>query len=348
MQIAQVLSGYSLGEADMLRRAMGKKIKAEMDAQRARFVDGAVERGLTKAKADEIFDLLAKFADYGFNKSHAAAYALIAYQTAWFKANHPVEFLAASMTLDKGNTDKLAEFRDEAQRLGIRVAPPSVNRFGGRFRRARWTPTASRRSATRFRAVKGVGEAQAEALVAARGERGPSRRSPIWRRRLDPRGVNKKALESLAGGRAPSTSSSPTAAVAFAAIEPMLAIANRAATEKARRPERACSATAEPATLRATRRAVAANGTAAGASSTPSASSSPAIRSKPMTRRSSGCARRAGRISRARCAAARRPRGSRRACSTAPSGAPKPAPRWASCSSPIRPANMRRSCSRRA
>ncbi|HRY03447.1 MAG TPA: DNA polymerase III subunit alpha, partial [Beijerinckiaceae bacterium] len=116
MQIAQVLSGYSLGEADMLRRAMGKKIKAEMDAQRARFVTGAIEGGLDKAKADEIFDLLAKFADYGFNKSHAAAYALIAYQTAWFKANHPVEFLAASMTLDKGNTDKLAEFRNEARR----------------------------------------------------------------------------------------------------------------------------------------------------------------------------------------------------------------------------------------
>ncbi len=89
MQIAQILSGYSLGEADMLRRAMGKKIKAEMDAQRARFVDGAVERGVPKAKADEIFDYLAKFADYGFNKSHAAAYALVAYQTAWCKANHP-------------------------------------------------------------------------------------------------------------------------------------------------------------------------------------------------------------------------------------------------------------------
>ena len=136
MQIAQTLSGYSLGEADMLRRAMGKKIKKEMDAQRARFVDGAVERGLTRLKADEIFDLLAKFADYGFNKSYAAAYALIAYWTGWFKANHPAEFLAASMTLDKSNTDKLAEFRAEAQRLGIKVAAPSVNEFPGRFRRA--------------------------------------------------------------------------------------------------------------------------------------------------------------------------------------------------------------------
>ncbi len=133
MQIAQILSGYSLGEADMLRRAMGKKIKAEMDAQRARFVDGAVERGLEKAKADEIFDLLAKFADYGFNKSHAAAYALVAYQTAWCKANYPVEFLAASMTLDKSNTDKLAEFRNEATRLGMKVDPPSINFSGVDF-----------------------------------------------------------------------------------------------------------------------------------------------------------------------------------------------------------------------
>ncbi len=99
MEIAKLLAGYSLGEADLLRRAMGKKIKAEMDAQRERFVSGAVERGLSKAQASEIFDLLAKFADYGFNKSHAAAYALIAYQTAYLKANHPVEFLAASMTL---------------------------------------------------------------------------------------------------------------------------------------------------------------------------------------------------------------------------------------------------------
>ena len=164
MQIAQTLSGYSLGEADMLRRAMGKKIKKEMDAQRARFVDGAVERGLTRAKADEIFDLLAKFADYGFNKSHAAAYALIAYWTGWFKANHPAEFLAASMTLDKGNTDKLAEFRAEAQRLGIRVMAPSVNELLVDFdvRMEAQAPTIH----YALSAVKGVGEAQAEALVA--------------------------------------------------------------------------------------------------------------------------------------------------------------------------------------
>src|SRR5574337_1074801 len=170
MQIAQTLSGYSLGEADLLRRAMGKKIKKEMDAQRARFVSGAVERGLSQAKADEIFDLLAKFADYGFNKSHAAAYALVAYWTAWFKANHPAEFLAASMTLDKGNTDKLAEFRAEALRLGIPVAPPSVNASDVDFD-VRVAEDGEPTIVYALSAVKGVGEAQAEALVAARAGR---------------------------------------------------------------------------------------------------------------------------------------------------------------------------------
>ena len=108
MQIAQELSGYSLGEADLLRRAMGKKIRAEMDAQRVRFVEGAVRKGLGKPQANLIFDLLAKFADYGFNKSHAAAYAVVSYQTAYLKAHYPVEFLAASMTLDIGNTSTCA------------------------------------------------------------------------------------------------------------------------------------------------------------------------------------------------------------------------------------------------
>ncbi|MDO9306982.1 MAG: DNA polymerase III subunit alpha, partial [Mesorhizobium sp.] len=126
MQIAQELAGYSLGEADLLRRAMGKKIRAEMDQQRERFVTGAVERGVAKPQADFIFDLLAKFADYGFNKSHAAAYAIVSYQTAFLKAHYPVEFLAASMTLDMGNTDTLADVRQDALRLGIDVAPPTV------------------------------------------------------------------------------------------------------------------------------------------------------------------------------------------------------------------------------
>ncbi len=180
MQIAQTLSGYSLGEADMLRRAMGKKIKKEMDAQRARFVDGAVERGLTRAKADEIFDLLARFADYGFNKSHAAAYALIAYWTAWFKANHPAEFLAASMTLDKGNTDKLAEFRTEAQRLGITVAAPSVNESLVDFD----VRKASRSADHSLRAERDQGRWRSAGRGAGSGARNPGLcvRSATWRR----------------------------------------------------------------------------------------------------------------------------------------------------------------------
>jgi DNA polymerase III subunit alpha len=117
MQIAQVLSGYSLGEADLLRRAMGKKIKAEMDAQKERFVSGATKKGVDPNQADYIFELVQKFAGYGFNKSHAAAYAVVSYQTAYLKANYPVEFIAASMTLDMGNTDKLMLFRREAQRV---------------------------------------------------------------------------------------------------------------------------------------------------------------------------------------------------------------------------------------
>ena len=230
MQIAQVLSGYSLGEADMLRRAMGKKIKAEMDAQRARFVTGAIEGGLDKAKADEIFDLLAKFADYGFNKSHAAAYALIAYQTAWFKANHPVEFLAASMTLDKGNTDKLAEFRNEARRLKIRVDPPSIVHSGVDFDVHGKEDALSIRYA--LSAVKGVGEGQAEAIVRARKSHAFRSLGDIAAA-ISPREVNKKVLESLAAAGAFDELESDRAR-AFAAVEPILATANRMEDERER------------------------------------------------------------------------------------------------------------------
>ncbi len=247
MQIAQTLSGYSLGEADLLRRAMGKKIKKEMDAQRARFVGGAVERGLTRAKADEIFDLLAKFADYGFNKCHSAPYALITYWTAWFKANHPAEFLAASMTLDKGNTDKLAEFRAEALRLGIRVVAPSVNDSCVDFDvRAGDDGVPAIHYA--LSAIKGVGEAQAEALVLARGKRAFVSLGEMAAR-LDPRAVNKKALESLAAAGA-FDSLEGDRATAFAGVEPMLAIANRGATEKAAG-QNALFGEAEAATVRA-------------------------------------------------------------------------------------------------
>jgi DNA polymerase-3 subunit alpha len=245
MQIAQVLSGYSLGEADNLRRAMGKKIKAEMDAQRDRFVSGAIARGLTKQKANEIFDLLAKFADYGFNKSHAAAYALIAYQTAWFKTHYPAEFLAASMTFDKSQTDKLAEFRDEARRMGIAVEPPSINHSGVDFDVA---AAGEGKLAIRYAlsAIKGVGEAQAESIVRSRGER-PFASLADVARRLNPREVNKKTLESLAACGA-FDEIEPNRARAFAAIEPMLAAANRHAEDR-RAGQNALFGEAEPADL---------------------------------------------------------------------------------------------------
>ena len=229
MQIAQVLSGYSLGEADNLRRAMGKKIKAEMDAQRDRFVGGAVARGLSRDKADEIFDLLAKFADYGFNKSHAAAYALIAYHTAWFKAHYPVEFIAASMTFDMSNTDKLAEFRQEAQRLGINVEPPSVCRSGADFDVA---PGRDGKLAIRYAlaAIKGVGDGQAASIVAARGDK-PFASVAEFARRLNPREVNKKVLENLACCGA-FDDLDPDRARVFSGIETILASANRQADER--------------------------------------------------------------------------------------------------------------------
>lgn len=225
MEVAKLLAGYSLGDADLLRRAMGKKIKAEMDAQRDRFVKGCVERGLAKAKADEIFDLLAKFADYGFNKSHAAAYALLTYQTAYLKANHPVEFLAAAMQLDIDVTDKIAEFRQDAQRLGITVEPPSINASGVAFQvhegRIRYA----------LAAIKGVGRAAVESIVAARGDR-PFADLADLARRLNPRHVNKRTLENLVAAGALDCLE-PDRARAFAAVEPMMKLAQGAAESEA-------------------------------------------------------------------------------------------------------------------
>ncbi len=190
MQIAQELAGYTLGEADLLRRAMGKKIRAEMDKQRERFVTGAVERGVGKQQADFIFDLLAKFADYGFNKSHAAAYAIVSYQTAFMKAHYPVEFLAASMTYDMNNTDKLSDFRQDALRLGIEVAPPSVLTGHRQFE------VGPNRIYYALAAIKGVGEAAVDHIVAKRSERQFDSLED-FAARVDPRVVGKRVLESL-------------------------------------------------------------------------------------------------------------------------------------------------------
>jgi DNA polymerase III subunit alpha len=196
MQIAQVLSGFSLGEADLLRRAMGKKIKKEMAAQKTRFVEGAVGNGVDRARAEYIFELVAKFAGYGFNKSHAAAYALIAYQTAYLKANHPTEFIAASMTLDMGNADKLNGFAQEARRLGLRIEPPSVNHSEVGF-----VPSDG---AIRYSlaAVKNVGRHAVEHLCEERAARGPFRDVSDFARRINPRLLNKRALETMAASGA--------------------------------------------------------------------------------------------------------------------------------------------------
>ncbi len=197
MQIAQELAGYSLGSADLLRRAMGKKIKSEMEAQRKHFVEGATARGVPEAKAAEIFEQVNKFAGYGFNKSHAAAYALIAYQTAYLKANHPVEFLAASMTSDMGNTDKLNIFRQELDRLGVPLLPPDINVSLPVFS---VEPQSDGGSAIRYAlaAVKNVGAAAMVSLVAERQANGPFGDLTDLATRLDPRVINKRQIESLA------------------------------------------------------------------------------------------------------------------------------------------------------
>ena len=219
MQAAQILAGYSLGQADLLRRAMGKKIRKEMQEQRAHFVKGATERDIDRSHADAIFDLLERFAEYGFNKSHAAAYALVAYQTAYLKANHPVEFLAASMTLDMGNTDKLSEFRAEAGRLGLKVEPPSVNRSGVEFDVDGSTIHYA------LAALKGVGRQAVEAIVTARGDK-PFTDLTDFASRMNPRAVNKRVLESLAASGA-FDALEPSRARAHAAVDAMLSTAQR-------------------------------------------------------------------------------------------------------------------------
>jgi DNA polymerase-3 subunit alpha len=196
MQIAQVLAGYSLGGADLLRRAMGKKIKEEMEAQRKIFIDGSVGKGVKAEKAGEIFDLVNKFAGYGFNKSHAAAYALVAYQTAWLKTNYPVEFFAASMTYDMGNTDKLNVFRQELQRLGIKLLPPDVNKSEPTFAPEE-LPDGTLAVRYAMAAIKNVGAGVVEGMFKARQSGGPYKSLEDFCERIDPKGLNKRQLENL-------------------------------------------------------------------------------------------------------------------------------------------------------
>ena len=196
MEAAKVLAGYSLGEADLLRRAMGKKIKSEMDAQRARFIEGCARNNIEAPKANELFDLIDKFAGYGFNKSHAAAYALVAYHTAWLKAHHPAEFFAASMSFDMAQTDKLALFVEDIRRSGVECLPPDVNASRADFSVEDGPKGLSVRYA--LGALKGVGEKAMEALVAERDANGPFRDLNDFAERIDPKLLNRRQLESLA------------------------------------------------------------------------------------------------------------------------------------------------------
>ncbi len=196
MKIAQILAGYSLGEADLLRRAMGKKKKEEMDFQRARFVKGALEKTVPESQSGSIFDLVAKFAGYGFNKSHAAAYALISFQTGWLKANQPVEFFAASMSLDLSNTDKLAVFYQDARRFEVPVLSPDINRSSADFDVA-WDDA---KGAVLYAlgAIRNVGLEAMKHVIEVRETGGRFADIFDFLERVDPRSVNKRALEGLA------------------------------------------------------------------------------------------------------------------------------------------------------
>jgi DNA polymerase-3 subunit alpha len=215
-----VLSGYTLGGADLLRRAMGKKIKSEMDAQRATFIEGAEKNGVKKDKASSIFDQVDKFAGYGFNKSHAAAYALVCYQTAYLKANHPVEFFAATMTLDMGNVEKLNGYRRDLDKLGIELLPPDVTRSSAEFT---VEATADGRKAIRYAlaAIKGVGRDAMARLVAEREANGPFNDLFDVAERLDQRVLNKRLVESLVKAGAFDTLNRNRAQT-FGAIEALL------------------------------------------------------------------------------------------------------------------------------
>ena len=198
MQMAQIVGGYSLGGADLLRRAMGKKVPAEMAKHRTIFRDGAMQNGVPEKKADAIFDQMEKFAGYGFNKSHAAAYSLVAYQTAWLKTHYPAEFMAATMSSDMDATDKLVQFIDDARGMGLAVLPPDVNTSDYQFV-AMPAGDNHPRGAIRYGlgAIKGVGRSVCEAIVAARAAGGPFRDLADFCTRMDPGKLNKRVFEAL-------------------------------------------------------------------------------------------------------------------------------------------------------
>ncbi len=197
MQIAQVLAGYSLGGADLLRRAMGKKKVEEMAKERAKFEAGADERGVESRQASSIFDLMEKFAGYGFNKSHAAAYALVAYQTAWLKTHYPAEFMAAVLSSDMDSTDKVVGLLDEARTMGLDVLPPDVNASAYMFEAAQDDDGAAKTIRYGLGAIKGVGRGVCEAIDEARGNGDVFTDLLDFCERVDTGKLNRRALEAL-------------------------------------------------------------------------------------------------------------------------------------------------------
>jgi DNA polymerase III subunit alpha len=226
MQIAQVLAGFSLGEADLLRRAMGKKDKREMAQQKSRFVEGALKNGVQRPDAEYIFELVDKFAGYGFNKSHAAAYALVSYQTAYMKANFREEFLAASMTLDMGNTDKLAMYTAEANKAQIAILPPCINASEVDF-------LAGERSIRySLAALKNIGSQAVESIVVERRAGGAFANLSDFARRCNVKALNKRALETLSAAGA-FDALEANRAIVHGNVEQLLAFANRLAANEA-------------------------------------------------------------------------------------------------------------------
>jgi DNA polymerase-3 subunit alpha len=229
MQIAQVLAGYTLGGADLLRRAMGKKQSAEMAKQRATFVGGAKERGVKEETATYIFDLMEKFAEYGFNKSHSAAYALISYQTAWLKTHYPAPFMAAVLSADMDKTEKVVHIIDECRAMNLKILPPDVNVCDYLF-----TVDENQSDSIRYGlgALKGIGEAAVENILTERKQRGPFIDLFDFCRRIDLRKANRRVLEALvsAGGL---DKLGPNRATLMASIDSALKVAEKHSTDRA-------------------------------------------------------------------------------------------------------------------
>lgn len=227
MQIAQVLAGYSLGGADLLRRAMGKKKPEEMAKQREVFQDGAAKNGIDPDLAIKIFDLVEKFAGYGFNKSHSAAYALVSYQTLWMKVHYPAEFMAAVMSADMDNTDKIVTLVDECERMGLTIMPPDVNKGEYKF-----SVDESQRIVYGIGAIKGVGEGPIESIIQARSADGPFSDLFDFCRRIDLKKLNRRVMERLIKAGA-LDNLGPSRAILMASLEKAMKQADQAAKDEA-------------------------------------------------------------------------------------------------------------------